>query len=54
MASLMNSGQLARLDRLGPVGIEDFEEVAEALALGFQAELLVLLQGLRGPARCRC
>ena len=46
MASLMNSGNLARLDRLRPIRIEDLEEMAEALALGLQAELLVLLQRL--------
>ncbi len=45
MASLMKPGSWLGLDRLRPVGIEHFEEVAEALALGLQAELLVLLQG---------
>ena len=48
------AGQLARLDRLRPVGVEHFEEVAEALALGLQAELLVLLQGGAVQHACRC
>ena len=51
MASLMNSGHLARLDRFGPIRVEDLQEMAETLALGLQAELLVFLQGLRGRGR---
>ena len=45
MASLMNAGTWLGLHRLGTIRVEHLQEMAEALALGLQAELLVLLQG---------
>ena len=40
-------GHLAGLDRFGPVRIEDLQEMAEALALGLEAKLLVFLEASR-------